>query len=281
MHKGEYNMPLLANFHTHTVFCDGRDTAEDMVTYAIGLGFKHLGFSGHMDPDNHVDPDLYFPEIHRLQEVYGDQIEILCGIELDTVYDPGAAKGAEYIIGSTHFAEVDADPALSVDDTEERLEKLVTQYFEGDYYRLAKHYYELEAKVFDRLHCDIIGHFDLVTRFNDHLHFLDEEDPRYTGPALAAMEYLVTKDVPFEINCGAVNRGRKKELYPNRFFLRALRELGGEIMINSDAHQKELLNGGFDIAVATAISCGFTHTNILTRESSGKLGWKQIPLDIL
>ena len=95
------------------------------------------------------------------------------------------------------------------------------------------------------------------------------------------MEYLVTKDVPFEINCGAVNRGRKKELYPNRFFLRALRELGGEIMINSDAHQKELLNGGFDIAVATAISCGFTHTNILTRESSGKLGWKQIPLDIL
>jgi histidinol-phosphatase (PHP family) len=274
-------MPLLANFHTHTVFCDGTDTAEDMVRYAIGLGFHQLGFSGHMDPDNHVDPKLYFPEVRRLQEIYKDRIEIICGLELDTIYDPAAAEGADYIIGSTHFAEVDADPPLSVDDSEERLQKLVREHFAGDYYRLARHYYELEATVYDRLHCDFIGHFDLVTRFNDSLHFLDENDPRYTAPALEAMEYLVSKGVPFEINCGAVNRNRKKELYPNRFLLKALKDFGGDILINSDAHQKELLNGGFDIAVETAIECGFTHTNILTRKGTGSLHWEQIALDSL
>ena len=46
---------LRANYHTHTVMCDGSNTAEEMVQQAISLGFEHLGFSGHMDPDIHMD----------------------------------------------------------------------------------------------------------------------------------------------------------------------------------------------------------------------------------
>jgi histidinol-phosphatase (PHP family) len=113
------------------------------------------------------------------------------------------------------------------------------------------------------------------------MHFLDECEPRYWIPALTAMEHLVRQGIPFEINCGAVNRNRKRELYPNRFLLRHLREFGGEIFINSDAHQRELLDGGFDIAVKTAIECGFTHVNILTKEGTGKLHVKQLALDTL
>ena len=98
-------------------------------------------------------------------------------------------------------------------------------------------------------------------------------------PALEAMEYLVSKEIPFEINCGAVNRGRKAELYPNRFLLGNLRKMGGQILINSDAHQKELLNGGFDIAVRTAVECGFTHTLFLEHAGDGSVRFCQIPLD--
>jgi histidinol-phosphatase (PHP family) len=93
------------------------------------------------------------------------------------------------------------------------------------------------------------------------------------------MEYLISKDIPFEINCGAYNRGRKAELYPNRFLLKKLQEFGGEILINSDAHQKELLDGGFDHAVRTAIDCGFTHTNFLEHGPDGKIVFRQVPLD--
>ena len=35
------------NFHTHTTFCDGKDTPEQMVLAAIQKGFSALGFSGH------------------------------------------------------------------------------------------------------------------------------------------------------------------------------------------------------------------------------------------
>ena len=272
-------MTVKANFHTHTIFCDGADTPEEMVIKAIELGFTQLGFSGHMDADIHMDLPAYKREIARLQKKYQDQLEILCGIELDLLYDISAAEGMQYVIGSTHFLDVPSPTPLSVDNQPEMMQMMAEEYFGGDYYRLARRYYELEASVYDRTKCTFIGHFDLVTRFNDQLHFLDESDPRYTQPALEAMEYLVSQGVPFEVNCGAVSRGRKAELYPNRFLLRKLRQMGGEIMISSDAHDKEHLNGAFDLAVRRAVECGFTHTNLLTCAGTGKLHFKQIALD--
>ena len=274
-------MPLRSNFHTHTVFCDGKDTAEDMVKHALALGFQDLGFSGHMDPDIHMDMDKYTEEIHRLQDQYRGWIEILCGVELDTLYDPASARGAEYLIGSTHFLDVPSEIPMSVDSSEDHMKILCREYFGDDYYKLSKAYYDLEAQVYDRLHCTFIGHFDLVTRFNDSMHFLDETDPRYWKPALESMEYLVSQGVPFEINCGAVNRNRKKEFYPNHFLLRNLQKMGGEILINSDAHQKELLNGAFDLAVSEALSCGFTHVNVLKKNERGLIYFHQVALDLL
>lgn len=274
-------MALRANYHTHTTFCDGSDTAEDVVKSAISKGFLHLGFSGHMDSDIHMDFDAYLAEIGRLREKYADRIEILCGVELDNLYDPHCADGAEYVIGSTHFLDVPSEIPMSVDNNEEIMGRLAEEFFGGDYYKLSKSYYDLVSKVYDRLHCTFVGHLDLVTRFNDSMHFLDEEDSRYRMPALEAMEYLVKEGVPFEINCGALNRNRKKELYPNMFLLKNLREFGGEILINSDAHQKELLDGGFDVAVDRALACGFTHVNILTRRGTGKIHFEQLALDTL
>ena len=272
---------LKSNYHTHTCLCDGRDTPEEVVQYALELGMTHLGFSGHMDPDIHMDIKEYYDRIKELKRKYHGRIDLLTGLELDVLYDPSCAYDAEYLIGSTHFLDVPSPEPLSVDCSPEQLSTLCTEYFGGDYYRLAKAYYELESQVYDRLHCTFIGHFDLIVRFNDECHYLDESDPRYLSPALEAMEYLVSKQIPFEINCGAVNRNRKKELYPHPLLLSALRKFGGEIIINSDAHQKELLLGAFEQAVSTAIRCGFTHTNILEHDSSGKVVFQQVPLDTL
>ena len=278
---------LRANFHTHTTLCDGISTPEEMARRAALLGFTQLGFSGHMDPDNHMDMNLYRNRIHALQEQYRGKIDILMGIELDTIYNPVYARQVEYTIGSTHFPDVacnrgyESDRPLSVDASPEDLQLLADRYFGGNFYQLARCYYETEAQVYDRLHCTFIGHFDLITKFNDQMHVLDETNPRYTRPAIETMAYLVEEGVPFEINCGAVNRGLKKEFYPNSFFLRALHDMGGEILINSDAHQAELLNGAFDRAVKQAVACGFTHTNILVHGENGAVSWRSLPLDTL
>ena len=316
---------IKGNFHTHTTFCDGKNTAREMAEQAAASGFTHLGFSGHMDTEIRMDLAAYDAEIRRLQEVYRptgagfgnpglerdwkkeglvgkDQagkereagsggMDILRGVELDVLYAPRddaeeeLLRGMDYLIGSTHYIEAPSGgPLGSVDDTRERLETFCREEFGGDYYRLSKAYYETEAGVITYIRNHFagpffIGHFDLITRFNDEMHFLDETSPRYYGPALEVMEYLALQDIPFEINCGAVNRGRKAELYPTRFLLRHLREMGGQILINSDAHQRELLDGGFDIAARTAAACGFTHTNFLEHDGSGAVIWRQVPLD--
>ena len=271
-------MKIRSNYHTHTTFCDGVNTAEQMAQAAYALGFDHLGFSGHMDPDIHMDFGAYREEIGRLRKIYEGRMQILCGVELDCIYDPDSAPGAEYVIGSTHFLDLDTPVPMSVDSSVRSMQTLIDEYYAGDVYALTRDYYRLEAEVNDRLQCTFIGHFDLVTRFNDEMHFVDETDPRYYEPALEAMEYLISQGRPFEINCGAVNRGRKKDFYPNTFLLKKLHEMGGEILISADAHSADKLNGAFDGAAAQAAACGFTHYNILHRDEFGKVIFRQLPL---
>lgn len=40
-------MKHLQNLHTHTIYCDGKDTPEEMILAACEKGFTSLGFSGH------------------------------------------------------------------------------------------------------------------------------------------------------------------------------------------------------------------------------------------
>lgn len=281
MGSSERILMLRANYHTHTTFCDGDNTAEEMVDRALELGFEQLGFSGHMDEEIHMDWRAYKAEIERLKGAYAGRLDIICGVELDTLYDPTSCPGAEYLIGSTHYLDVDVPFSRAVDWGEEVSQRLCDECFGGDWYALCRSYYDLEAQVYDRLKCAFVGHFDLVTRFNDAMRAFDENDPRYLGPALEAMEYLVSQGVAFEINCGAHNRGRKEELYPRRSLLKALRSFGGEIFINSDAHQTSCLNGSFDVAVERALECGFTHVNIFSHSPYGMLETRQLALDAL
>ena len=39
--------PGRSNFHTHSTFCDGKDTLWELVEEAVRLGCPAIGFSGH------------------------------------------------------------------------------------------------------------------------------------------------------------------------------------------------------------------------------------------
>ena len=72
----------------HTTFCDGKNTAEEMVLSAIEKGFSVLGFSGHAPMPFETDWCMteefalcYREEVTRLKEKYKGKIRIYCGIE--------------------------------------------------------------------------------------------------------------------------------------------------------------------------------------------------------
>jgi len=102
-----------SNYHTHTTFCDGKNTPEEMVLRAIELGCPELGFSGHsylpFGTDYCMTPEKtrqYQDEIRRLQEKYAGQIKILLGIEQD-YFSETSTEGYDYVIGSVHSVRKD------------------------------------------------------------------------------------------------------------------------------------------------------------------------------
>ena len=267
-------MPIEANYHTHSKLCDGSSTLRECVEEAIKIHFKHLGFSGHMDADVHMDFEKYLREVNQLKKEYYDKIEILCGVELDNLYDPRYAEKVDYVIGSTHFLDVDYIRPLSIDDTHDDFVLLLNTFYNGDCLRMCREYYELEAAICDKFPCTFIGHFDLITKFNNELHYIDEDDPKYLTYAFDAMEVIARKGIPFEINTRQAHRGK---LFPGKRLLERLKLLGGEIIISSDAHNCLELNKGFDYAIQVAKECGFDHTCCITKKN-GKIEYVQVEI---
>ena len=79
---------MLVNLHTHTTFCDGKNTPEEIVLAAIDQGFSTIGFSGHGNTPFDLrycmtDVEGYIREVTRVRQIYGDRIEILLGLEED------------------------------------------------------------------------------------------------------------------------------------------------------------------------------------------------------
>ena len=76
-------MKILSDMHTHTTFCDGANTVEEMVQQAIKLGFVSIGFSIHgWQPWEVVPVTLekeakYREEIMGLLEIYEERIVLI------------------------------------------------------------------------------------------------------------------------------------------------------------------------------------------------------------
>lgn len=236
-----------SNFHTHTVFCDGKDTPEELVLRAIDLGCKEIGFSGHsytpfdkgycMSPENEKE---YVKTVTSLKEKYQGKIRIFLGIEQD-YYSAPPTFDYDFVIGSVHYVKKDG-VYISVDDTPEILQNGVKQYYHGDYYALAEDYYENVADLYEKTKCNIIGHFDIVTKFNRNNELFDKNHPRYIAAYKKALERLFPSDCAFEINLHkSSNSLANAKNYPDAEIENIIRTNRKKIVYSTDCHEKEFL----------------------------------------
>ena len=262
---------MIQNLHTHTSFCDGKNSPEEMVRAALSLGMDALGFSGHgpssapddaaMDPSSAV---AYREEILRLREEYAGKVDIFLGIERDWFWTPDGGDW-DYVIGSVHYVEKDG-MHLGVDYSPEVFQKNAERYYGGDYYAFAEDYYRLVGGIGKRTGCQIVGHFDLVTKFNEGDRLFDTSHPRYRDAALDALDRLAGQNVIFEINTGAMSRGYRSAPYPAPALLRAMRERDLPICITSDSHSAQTILHAFPQAAGLAWDCGYREQMVLTEE---------------
>lgn len=260
---------MIQNLHTHTSFCDGADTPEEMVQAAIALGMDSLGFSGHgpssAPDDAAMDKDsvsAYREEVLRLKEKYAGQLEVFLGLERDFFWVPDGG-GWDYVIGSVHYVEKDG-VWLGVDYGQEVFQENAVRHYGGDCIAFAEDYYRLVGEVPERTGCQIVGHFDLITKFNEGGRLFDTTDPRYVKAALDALDRLAERDVVFEINTGAMSRGYRTAPYPAPWLLRAMHERNLPICITSDCHSRANLLYAFPQAEELAWNCGYRERMVLT-----------------
>ena len=261
---------IKGNFHTHTLYCDGKDTPEDMVKAAIESGLDILGFSGHSplgDADwcmSEEELTDYKAEILNLKEKYSGEIEILCGLEQD-YYSENSTEGFDYIIGSVHALKV-SDGLLPLDDSREILENGINKYFGGDALALAECYYETLSDVVRKTSAQIIGHTDLITKYDEKgTPLFDTNHPRYIEACTKAVKKLSLSGVLFEVNTGAMARGLRTTPYPHKDILKVIRECGADVIINSDCHDKNFLTYGFEDALTFLKECGFEKVAYLSK----------------
>lgn len=229
------------DLHTHTLFSDGQNTPEEMIQAAIEKGLDTIGISDHsytFFDESYCMARNRIPEyrqiIAELKEKYSSQIKVLCGIEQD-FYSRESADEYDYVIGSVHYLYVHGR-YIPVDETPEILLEAVQNHFGGDIYNLCEFYFETVSRVVSQTGADIIGHLDLIQKFNEGDRLFDSHHPRYVEAAQnAALELLKTGKV-FEINTGAMSRGYRTVPYPAPELLQFIRAHGGKCIHSSDSH---------------------------------------------
>ena len=239
-----------SNYHTHTTYCDGKNTPEEMICAAIAAGCPALGFSGHahtaFDESYCMSGEktsAYRRELEALRKKYAGQIRILIGVEQD-FYSDAPTDGYDFVIGSVHYVKK-SGAYIPVDESAEILLRAAAQYYDGDLLGLAEDYYRTVAQVRTVTRCDIVGHFDLITKFNEDGALLDENSPRYRHAALSALSTLLDQGAVLEINTGAISRGYRSAPYPAPFLLDEIARRGGKMLLSSDCHSRDAVCFGF------------------------------------
>lgn len=256
--------------HNHSQFSfDGsRTSIEASARSAISSGLAGICFSDHCDhyvpPMKETFEDLkpeYFDvleqqtEISRVQEMLGDRIRILKGIEIGMYEDCHEEirkvlrdNSFDQVLASVHYIE-QTDPYYG-------------GYYEGmDWKEAYGGYLETIYREMTWLEdFDILGHYDYIVRYAPYpvtsiryRDFSDIFDEMF--------RYLISEGKALEINTKSYegHRGRLVEL--DKDVLLRYREMGGEIIsLGSDSHEPSRVGAGFPHHAGLLKSLGFRWT---------------------
>ncbi len=276
-------MPWFSYHSGHSgEFCGhAKDDLSAVIERAIEAGFTHYGLSEHCP--RYRQEDLYTEEIDAgldlpalqasftryaqhafaLRERYADRIQILVGFETERL-PPGrwaeqmrairASAPFEYMVGSVH------DVAGRYVDYKPELTAAIAVDLGG---RDALHvaYFDAVADLVQTLRPEVVGHIDLVRKFDGPgAHF----SPRALRHAERALEAVRACGGVLDVNCGAHRRGLSP-VYPLPAILTRAREMGIAVTLGDDSHGTSSVGVGLDDCLQAIAAAGYRHVQYLAR----------------
>ncbi|MDE6027078.1 MAG: histidinol-phosphatase [Muribaculaceae bacterium] len=260
------------NYHSHTQFCDGRASMEDMAAAAFESGMEVWGFSPHSPIAveskcnmGYEDVPPYLAEAGRIKDLYEGKMKVLTGMEIDFLsadfgphIDYFQRLPLDYRIGSVHFVPNQDGVPLDCDGRFERFSMYLKEGYRGDLRYVVEKFFEQELTMIEQGGFDILGHFDKIAA-NASL-----ADPSLEGQGWyqALIDDVIrnAKDSGLIIEINTKSIFEKNRFFPAepiwpRLIDRSGREtpeslLHKKILINSDAHYPDKVNLGRDEAMA-------------------------------
>lgn len=283
--RGSVEMANLTNYHSHSLYCDGRAGMEDFVCFALSAGFTSYGFSSHaplpfptfwtMEWDRMND---YLSEFQRLKVKYVDRIELYIGLEIDYLNEesnPSIDRFRElpldYRIGSVHMLTTDAEKIVDIDTPADKFREIVDEHFDGDIVRVVQQYYRSLTRMLELGGFDIVGHADKM-HYNAACYrpgLLDE--PWYDRLVKEYFALIARCGYQVEINTKAYHD--LGTFYPNERYFTHLHELGIRVQVNSDSHYPERINNGRPEALKSLKKAGY---ETVMEMYGGE--WKEMPI---
>ncbi len=250
------------NFHTHTQFCDGRDSIETIATVGVSLGFKHIGFTPHSpipveSPCNMslASVEHYFAELKRVQTLIGNQCRLYRGMEIDYLgnkWGPASEYfqmlDLDYSIGSVHFIPDSNGEYIDIDGSFDAFAKRLKKFFSNCSLRyVVETFYEQSHKMIDAGGFDILGHFDKIAHNASHFEPNIEQQGWYRDLIDDYIRHIIDSGVIVEINTKAC--AEHQRFFPSYDIWERLVSTGVPLMVNSDAHFAEKLIASRDKAL--------------------------------
>ena len=275
------------SYHTHTQYCDGKSTAEELVVRAIELGLTAIGFSSHaplpkkeawsMSLDRLED---YIAEVQGLKQKYKSQIQVYVSLEID--YIPGVTRSfdefnsesnLDYTIGSVHLVKAKSESEFWLfagSDTNyiHGIEVL----FDGDVKKAVTAYYHQIIEMIESQKPDVVGHVDKV-KINNKGRFFSEDDKWYVALLDKTIEVIKNSGTIVEVNTRGFYKKKSDSFFPDVYFLKECKKKAIPVTISSDAHHVDELVLGFDSVCKLLKTIGFESVCVF---ADG--GWHDQPL---
>lgn len=271
------------NFHTHSHYCDGKESLENILQAAKEQKLVSLGFSSHaplpFDCKWSMKPEAlssYLEEISRLKS--NGEVEVYSGLEVDFIpqqIGPKDFPQLDYTIGSIHFVEqfengvgweIDGSHSLFLDG----LEKI----FKNDIRAAIVRYFELTREMCRTSCPDVIGHLDKIKIQNQGNKFFTESEKWYRDEVFQTLGEISKCGAIVEVNTRGIYQKKSETVYPSPWIIEECFKRNIPITLHSDAHHPADLINYFPEATQIIRQAGYPTISLLTNGS-----WRLMPFN--
>jgi histidinol-phosphatase (PHP family) len=253
---------MWVDYHIHTLFSDGNKDLSEYVCESVKRKIDEIGFCDHIYfketfwSMNFAQLPIYVSRIDALKRTA--KIPIKVGLEvdfaplkMDHLMQMINKFNFDFLMGAVHFI---GDWSIDAEDQIHKWRRKNVDQVYLQYFTLIQDMAKSEL-------FDIIGHLDLIKKFN----FRPKKD--ITDLLRETVEIISRSKVCVEVNTSGLRRAPCREVYPSEELLKMCFDNGVSVTLGSDAHSPEEIGADFDKVVNLLKKVGYFEIVRFTRRN--------------